>query len=78
MEYREYANPEEKDYDLRVEEMFEENSSKNPNQETLIELLGLQEDINEEQLLERFGITLEEALETERKSEERLKIFQAN
>lgn len=80
MEYREYANPEEKDYDLRVEEMFEENSSKNPNQETLIELLGLREDINEEQLLERFGITLEEYLnptdEVIKKVQEKLGIRQ--
>ena len=80
MEYREYENPEEKDYDLRVEEMFEENSSKNPNQETLIELLGLQEDINEEQLLERFGITLEEYLnptdEVIKKVQEKLGIRQ--
>ena len=80
MEYREYDNPEERDYDLRVEEMFEEGSSKNPNQEKLIKLLGLQEDINEEQLLERFGITLEEYLnptdEVIKKVQEKLGIRQ--
>lgn len=63
MEFKEFANVEGRDYDLYSNDgniKTEENT--NPYVEELLELIGLLEDIDEEELMSQYGITLNEYL----------------
>lgn len=64
MEFKEFTNPEEKDYDINssYNELNEQSTNyQNPYEEKLIELLGgFLEDFTEEELIRDYGITLKE------------------
>lgn len=64
MEFREFINPEEKDYDINSNLMDSNtnNSSFNPYSEQLLNLIGILEDITEEELQEQYGISINEYL----------------
>lgn len=82
MEFREYSNPEANNYD--VKSSFSTNSSniQNSNQyyDQLFDLIGILEDITEEELQENYGISMQEYLkptgETIRKVEQKLNSIQ--
>ena len=62
MEFKEYNNPEENDFDVKssLGTINKTLSAKNIYQEQLLELIGILEDVNEEELMEDYGITLQE------------------
>ena len=64
MEFKEFSNPENKDYDITssLNYMDNSNSSYNPYSEQLIDLIGVLEDVSEEELQEQYGISMEEYL----------------
>lgn len=65
MEFREYRNLEEKDYDINSS-LSNNYSSNSQNIEDnqyimqLLDLIGILEDINETELIENYGITMKE------------------
>lgn len=65
MEFKEYYNPEEEGYDINssLNNNFSFNS-KNTNQYDmkLLELIGFLEDITDEELIKKYGITISEYL----------------
>ena len=75
MEYKEFANVEGRDYDLYSNDgSIKREESTNPYVEELVDLIGILEDIDEEELFNQYGITLNEYLnpneETVRKVKE--------
>ncbi len=64
MEFKEFKNPEGKDYDISssLNGFDSINSSANPYSEQLVELIGVLEDISEETLQEQYGISMSEYL----------------
>ncbi len=56
-EFSEFTNPETENYDINMS--YKDN---NYYHEQLIELIGLLEDVEEEDLLEQYGITMQEYL----------------
>ena len=63
MEFKEFTNPEEKDYDINISlNSYKDNSSVNPYTNQLIDLIGILEDISEEELYEKYGISIDEYL----------------
>ena len=64
MEFREYGNPEEADYDIysgiEEESMYDEPG--NIYVEQLMDLIGILEDVTEEDLMDTYGITMYEYL----------------
>ena len=80
MEFKEFSNPEGKDYDISssLNGFDSINSSTNPYSEQLVELIGILEDISEETLQEQYGINMSEYLhpteDTINKVSERLSI----
>ena len=79
MEFQEFKNPEGKDYDIDSSlNISNTSNSKNLNQyyEELFELIGILEDVNEEELFENYGISMQEYLnpnaETIKKVSEKL------
>lgn len=61
MEFREFTNPEEADYDITMSINNENTVEKQPNPyiEQLIDLIGILEDVTDEDLVQ-YGITMEE------------------
>lgn len=53
MEFKEFTNPEEKNYDI---------NTTNPYSEQLYELIGILKNITDEELYEKYGITMSEYL----------------
>lgn len=63
MEFKEFNNPESKDYDITSSLKFNSNATNNnPYIEKLINLIGILEDANEEDLQEEYGISMNEYL----------------
>jgi len=64
MEFKEFSNPEENDYDITssLASVGSNNSTVNPYSEQLIDLIGILEDINEEDLQDQYGISMSEYL----------------
>ena len=66
MEFNEFRNPLEEDYDIKSsieEDEYSYNNYTDDNySEQLMDLIGLFEDVNEEELLEKYGISLQEYL----------------
>lgn len=65
MEFKEYSNPEESDYDITSSlngSSEEEISKRFGYQHALLNLIGVLEDIDEDELLDKYGITMEEYL----------------
>ena len=63
MEFKEFTNPEEKDYDIKSSlNSYQDNSSVNPYTNQLIDLIGILEDISDEELYEKYGISTDEYL----------------
>lgn len=63
MEFKEFSNPEGYDYDIKSSlDSSNNNSSVNPYFEQLNDLIGILEDITEEELLEQYGISMDEYL----------------
>ena len=65
MEFKEFTNPEEKDYDINssLEGSNTYNSSSfNQYSEELDNLIGILEDVTEEELQEQYGISMNEYL----------------
>ena len=62
MEFKEYNNPENKDYDITSSLNYNKNTTNNinPYSEQLINLVGILEDVTEEQLQEQYGISVNE------------------
>ena len=62
MEFKEYNNPENKDYDITSSLNYNKNTGNNinPYSEQLINLVGILEDVNEEELQEQYGISVNE------------------
>ena len=61
MEFKEFTNPEEKDYDINSSlNRFNNSVSVNPYSEQLIDLIGILEDVSEEELQEQYGISMNE------------------
>ncbi len=61
MEFKEFTNPEERDYDINSSlNSFNNSVSVNPYSEQLIDLIGILEDISEEELQEQYGISMNE------------------
>ena len=64
MEFKEFTNPESKDYDiynsLKESEPVKNISISNPYVEQLIDLIGFLEDITDEELQEKYGISMQE------------------
>ncbi len=63
MEFKEFNNPLEKDYDIKGS-LDENYGVVEPNAyaEQLVDLVGILEDVSEEDLIKNYGITLEEYL----------------
>ena len=57
-EFTEFDDPEENDYDITSS--FNSNSSINPYFEQLWDLIGILDDITEEELQEQYGISMDE------------------
>lgn len=62
MEFKEFTNPEEVDYDIKSSQDEMSAPAINPHYDELINILGLLEDIDEEQLRDKYGITMAEYL----------------
>ena len=63
MEFNEFKNPEDKDFDINVS--VDENYgvvSSNGYSEMLADMIGVLEDVSEDELITRYGITLDEYL----------------
>ena len=62
MEFKEFTNPEEKDYDINssLESSTYNNQTFNPYSEQLDDLIGILEDVTEEELQEQYGISMNE------------------
>ena len=64
MEFKEYSDPEGRDYDITSS--LEEESQKNRNEKKvdysylLADIIGILEDVTEEELMNEYGITMEE------------------
>ncbi|MBR3523172.1 MAG: hypothetical protein IKN87_00595 [Bacilli bacterium] len=61
MEFREYTNPEQNNYDI-TSGLNSYNYNENVYSEQLMDLIGILEDISDEELYEQYGITEEEYL----------------
>ncbi len=75
MEFKEFTNPEESDYDIMMSLEGETNSNtqENPYVEEQINLIGLLEDVNDAETLATYGITAEEYFNPTKESIGRLK-----
>ena len=64
MEFKEFGNPESKDYDITSSfgETQTDSAPGNPYVEKLIDLIGILEDITEEELQQNYGISIKEYL----------------
>ncbi len=64
MEFKEFENPESKDYDINssFEETQNTSAIENPYIEQLIDLIGILEDVSEEELQQNYGISITEYL----------------
>lgn len=63
MEFKEFTNPEERDYDINSSlNSFNNSVSVNPYSEQLVDLIGILEDVTEEELEEQYGISMNEYL----------------
>lgn len=63
MEFKEFTNPEGKDYDINSSfNSFNSSVQINPYSEQLDDLIGILEDITEEELQEQYGISINEYL----------------
>ena len=66
MEFKEFTNPEENDYDIKSSldglDSFNNITSVNPYTMQLIDLIGILEDVTEEDLQEQYGISMNEYL----------------
>lgn len=63
MEFKEFTNPEERDYDINSSlNSFNNSVSVNHYSEQLIDLIGILEDVSEEELQEQYGISMNEYL----------------
>lgn len=63
MEFKEFSTPEGYDYDIKSSLVnSNNNSSVNPYSEQLCDLIGILEDITEEELLEKYGISMNKYL----------------
>jgi hypothetical protein len=63
MEFKEFTNPEGKDYDINSSfNSYNSSVQINPYSEQLDDLIGILEDITEEELQEQYGISMDEYL----------------
>ena len=63
MEFNEFTNPEENNYDINSSlNSFNNSVSVNPYSEQLVDLIGILEDITGEELQEQYGISINEYL----------------
>ena len=65
MEFREYQNPEESDYDITSSlKTSSENNKQNQKDYSylLADLIGILKDVEEEEFIEEYGITMQEYL----------------
>ena len=64
MEFNEFNNPEGSNYDINSSLNYSDsfNSSSNPYSNQLTDLIGILEDISEEELQEQYGISMNEYL----------------
>ena len=63
MEFKEFTSPEERDYDINSSlNSFNNSVSVNHYSEQLIDLIGILEDVSEEELQEQYGISMSEYL----------------
>ena len=62
MEFKEFTNPEEADYDIKMSQEEKVTPAINPHYDELINLLGLPEDIDEDKFKDKYGITMAEYL----------------
>ena len=61
MEFKEFTNPEEKDYDIKSSfNGYNSSVQINPYSEQLDDLIGILEDVTEEELQEQYGISMNE------------------
>ncbi len=62
MEFKEFSNPESKDYDINssFRETETNSATRNPYIEQLIDLIGILEDVTEEELQQNYGISMNE------------------
>ena len=64
MTFKEFSNPEEQDYDITSSQNGEidnnVNYSSNPYVSELVDLIGILEDVYEEDLIRNYGITMQE------------------
>lgn len=75
MEFKEFTNPEETDYDIMISLEGNTNSDgdDNPYVEEQMNLIGLLEDVNETKVLATYGITAEKYFHPTKESITRLK-----
>lgn len=75
MEFKEFTNPEESDYDIMMSLEGETNSNtqENPYVEEQLNLLGLLEDIDDASILATYGITADEYFNPTQESIGRIK-----
>ena len=75
MKFREFRNPEEKDYDISssLNDNVSNNQTINPYVEELMNLIGILEDVTEEDLQEQYGISEYEYLHPDREVIEKVK-----
>ena len=86
MEFREFSNPEERDYDISssLNDNYSSNlqgvQDNNKNYMQLFDLIGILEDFEESELIDNYGITMQEYLhptaETIKKVSEKLNSMQ--
>ena len=78
MEFKEYNNPEMVDYDIKSSLNYDSSTTNYNNKyyEQLFELIGILEDVTEEELMENYGISMQEyfkpSAETIKKVSEKL------
>ena len=61
MEFKEFSNPEEADYDITSSMYYDEDSSQaNIYRDQIFDLIGLLENIDDEEFLKEYGITKDE------------------
>ena len=77
MEFKEFSNPESKDYDITnsFEGAQTTSAAGNPYIEQLIDLIGILEDINEEELRQNYGISITEYLHPNAETISKVKDF---